>query len=458
MEHLPRPSPAVRRVAGVVGLVVVIVGCGGGGPPASPGVAPSPPVGVPGSPAPSPSPSPSPSAPTAPTTATRATVDRLRAAALADPTNPDTQRDLGLALLQLIRETLDPTLYAQAESALRAADRLRPDDPGTLVGIGGLQLGRHEFAQALETGRHAVEVAPSLTAARGVVVDALVELGRYPEADAEAGRMFALGDDLGTLARVSYIRELHGDVGAALAAMTAAAAQPGLAPENQAFALSLQANLQRWTGDPAAARATWQRALGLVPDHPPSLAGLARLAVGDGRLDEAADLFGRAADVIPLPEYVIALGEIRQQQGDATAASHSFALAEAEIRLFQANGVTVDLDLALFEADHGDPSAALRLARTAFARTPTTRAADAVGWALHRLGRDADARRWSQKALRLGSRDPLLRYHAGAIEAALGTLTDARRDLGLALDTDPGFSAAGAADARRLLAALGETH
>ena len=57
-------------------------------------------------------------------------------------------------------------------------------------------------------------------------------------------------------------------------------------------------------------------------------------------------------------------------------------------------------------------------------------------------------------ALRLGSIDPILRYHAGAIEAALGDASAARRDLEMALATDPGFSATGAAEARRLLASL----
>ena len=41
---------------------------------------------------------------------------------------------------------------------------------------------------------------------------------------------------------------------------------------------------------------------------------------------------------------------------------------------------------------------------------------DAIAWALHRLGREAEAADYVAKALRLGSIDPILRYHAGAIE------------------------------------------
>ena len=102
----------------------------------------------------------------------------------------------------------------------------------------------------------------------------------------------------------------------------------------------------------------------------------------------------------------------------------------------------------------GDPSRSLALAMAGYALTPTTRAADALAWALHRLGRDQDAAVRSNEALRLGSRDPLLRYHAGAIEAALGQKAAARTDLEMALATDPGFSASGAAEARQILATL----
>ena len=78
----------------------------------------------------------------------------------------------------------------------RRPGRWRPDDALVLVGIGGLQLGEHEFAEALETGRQAVELSPNLAAARAVVVDALVELGRYDEADEAAEEMLAIRADL----------------------------------------------------------------------------------------------------------------------------------------------------------------------------------------------------------------------------------------------------------------------
>jgi len=390
------------------------------------------------------------------TSPTVAEIARLQALVTTDPTDADAQRDLGFALLQRVRETADPSLYAPAADAFETARRLAPDDALVLAGIGGLQLGKHQFAEALQTGREAVARSPNLAAPRAVVVDALVELGRYDEADAAAGEMLAIRADLSTLARVSYVAELHGRLDVALSAMRQAGATPGLAPENVAFVEALLGNLLVYTGDPAAAAHAYAKALALVPAHAPSLAGEGRLAVGAGDLDGAIALFQRAADILPLPEYVVALADAQSAAGRADQAARNFKLARAEIRLFQASGVVVDVELALFEADHGDPAAALELAKAGYAATPTVRAADALAWALHRLGRDMEAKTRSAEAVRLGSRDPLLLYHAGAIAAALGDIKDARRDLSLALETDPGFSATGAAEAQRILDSLAD--
>jgi tetratricopeptide (TPR) repeat protein len=345
-------------------------------------------------------------------------------------------------------------LYAPATTAFEAALALKPDDALGLVGVAGIQLGKHEFGAALETARKALLLSPSLVPAHAAEVDALVELGRYDEADTAAGIMFGLSSDLSTLARVSYLAELRGRLPVALNAMRAAAAAPGPAPENSAYVDALLGNLLVATGDPGAAAVSYEAALALVPNHAPSLAGLGRLAVAAGHLDEAIDRFSAAARVVPLPEYVIALGDAQAAAGRADDAAKSYDIARAEIQLFKAAGVVVDVDLALLEADHGDPAAALDYALTADRVTPTVRAADAVAWALHRLGRDRDALPDVRAALRLGSIDPLIRYHAGAIEAALGDVKAARRDLARALETDPGFSATGAAEARRILASL----
>ena len=381
-------------------------------------------------------------------------VRRLAAAAAQQPTDAVVRRDLGFALVQLVRETGDASGYARAEVAFREASELDPADPLVLVGIGAVQLGRHEFGAALDTGRQAVALDPELSAAHGVVVDALVELGRYEEAVDSLQVMVDLRADLASLARVSYLRELYGDLPGALEAMLGAARAGSVEPEGQAYVGAILGTLLVWNGRPAEAREAWERSLALVPGYAPALAGLGRLATADGDHVAAIEAFRAAADALPLPEHVIALGESTLLAGDRERAADAFALARLQTRLLQAAGVGTDLELALFEADHGDPALALELATRAYEERRTIRTADALAWALHRNGRSRDAVPLAEEALRLGTRDPLLRYHAGAIAAAMGDDDRARDDLALALEVDAGFSPVGAREARTLLASL----
>ncbi|MGZ8501956.1 MAG: tetratricopeptide repeat protein [Candidatus Limnocylindrales bacterium] len=379
----------------------------------------------------------------------------LEAAVAMDSNNGDALLELGVALLQRVRETADPSIYARAQEAFDRARAVGPNDPLPFVGLGTLALARHEFADALELGRKALALGPGLPTAQGVVADALVELGRYDEAVDAVQKMVDLRPDLASYARVSYLRELYGDLPGALDAMRRAVQAGGPASENNAYVIVLYGNLAVLSGHPDEAAQAYAAALRAYPGFPAALAGQGRLAVAGGDLPTAIARFGRAADIVPLPEYVIALGETHEASGDAKGAADSFALARAETGLFKANGVVVDLELALFEADHGDPAAALDLANAAYAERPTIKAADALAWASLRNGRIGEAKKRSAEALRLGTWDPILLYHAGAIAAAAGDAKAAMRDLKAALRLDPGFSPTGAQAARALLATLG---
>jgi hypothetical protein len=122
-----------------------------------------------------------------------------------------------------------------------------------------------------------------------------------------------------------------------------------------------------------------------------------------------------------------------------------------EHRLLAAAGVNSDVDLALFEADHGDARHAPALARAAWRRAPSVRSADALGWALTRAGQPRQGLSWGRRALRLGSRDARMLYHAGMSARADGNRPLARRLLRRALRADPHFSALYAPRARQAL-------
>jgi hypothetical protein len=111
-----------------------------------------------------------------------------------------------------------------------------------------------------------------------------------------------------------------------------------------------------------------------------------------------------------------------------------------EQRLQQRSGVNTDTELALFEANHGNPGEALALGRRAWANGPSVRSADALGWALRRAGRPVEGLRWAHRALKLGSADPAFLYHAGMTAKAAGRDDLARRWLARSLAGNPRWS------------------
>jgi tetratricopeptide (TPR) repeat protein len=269
--------------------------------------------------------------------------------------------------------------------------------------------------------------------ASAVLVDALVELGRYGAAERELQHMVDRKPNLAAYARVSYVRELHGDLAGAASAMRLAVAAGGPALENRAYVSALLGELERQRGHTAGARQAFRAALVSVPGHPGGTAGMARLDAAAGNLDGAIARWRRIADRLPLPEYVIGLGEAELAAGRTAAGQRDLALVGAEERLLRAAGVDTDVELAIYEADHGDRVRALALARRAWAAAPSVRAADALGWALTRNGDPANGLRWARRALRLGSLDPLWHAHAGLAAMAAGRRSEGRRALRLAL-------------------------
>jgi len=373
----------------------------------------------------------------------------------AAPNDTTAMAALAAAYLQKVREVGDPVYYPKAEALLGTALKLQADNGEALIQMGALSLGRHRFRDALDWGDRAIALDPYSARALGVAGDAQIELGRYDEAFATFQRMVDMRPDLSSYARVSYVRELTGDADGAIEAMRAAVGAGGPAPENVAYAEVLLGNLYFDRGDLYQAESAYRAALTAFAGHVPAWAGLARVLAARGRYAEAAGLYRRAVDLNPAPDYVIALGEVSAVAGDAAAAHRAFELAVAQQRLFAANGVDLDREQALFEADHGDPAAALSAARWAMADRPSVHSADALAWALYRTGDLQDALEASRQARRLGTRDALMLFHAGAIEAGLGLRDQARAHLAEALTINPHFSVLHAPEARKALTALG---
>jgi tetratricopeptide (TPR) repeat protein len=320
--------------------------------------------------------------------------------------------------------------------------------------MSSLSAARHNFAAALVWGEQAVKEGSYNASAYGVTGDALIELGRYPEAFRTFQRMIDLRPDLSSYARASYARELQGDVAGAIADMQLAL-QAASSPSDAAFAGYQLGDLWFNSGHLDRAQAAYARAVAQDPTYVPAREGLAKVAAASGEYARAISLYGWVIDHMPLPQYVIALGDVYIAAGKPADAAQQAALLGVEERLARANGVNLDLEAATYDADHGLAAVALQAARAEWNRRHSVLVADALAWALYANGRYAEARSYSMRALALGTRNASFWFHRGMIERALGHRVAARDALARALEINPSFSIRWAPVAKRILASLG---
>jgi tetratricopeptide (TPR) repeat protein len=359
----------------------------------------------------------------------------------AHPDNGQAATVLGQSYLQKARETGDPSYYPKADALFTQAWNLDDHDFAAATGLGGIALSRHDFSGGLEWGERAHALNKDYPAAYAVVSDALVELGRYDEAVETIQEMVDHRPDLTSFARVSYIRELMGDVPGAVDAMERAAEAGSGREENLAWAQAQLGNLAFNQGDLAGARVRYEETLRTLDSYIYGEAGLAKVAAAEGDYAGAIAQYQSAIRTMPLPEFVIALGDVYMVAGHPEAANEQYALGDAMTQLYSNNGVDTDVEMALFRADHDrDLGQALDEARAGYEKRPSIKAAYVLAWTLYKTGKFAKARTYSQEALKLGTKDALMLFHAGMIESALGNRLAATEYLRSALRINPFFS------------------
>jgi len=370
--------------------------------------------------------------------------------------SPDDYVALASAFMRKSRESGDPGYYARANAAVERALALDPNDYGALRTAPWVLLGLHDFRGALAAAERARAVEPEDWWNYGTLADACGELGDYARALQAAQRMVDLRPGLPSYARSAFLRALFGDRAGAIELLRlAVAAGSARDPEGRAWALVHLGHEYFAVGDLAAAGRAYARALDVFPDYYPALGGLGRVRAAEGRLAAAADLYRRAVARVPQPDLVAALGDVHDAAGHADEAERQYALVEYMGKVAAAAGTTYGRQLALFYADHDRrPEEALRLARLEAAGRGDIYTDDTLAWACYRNGRFAEAARAAHRALRLGTEDAMLHYHAGSIAAALGRNRIAARHLRRALALNPHFDLRQAPRARAALAAL----
>jgi tetratricopeptide (TPR) repeat protein len=297
-----------------------------------------------------------------------------------------------------------------------------------------------------------VGTSPSAEA-YGVLADALTQLGDDAGATAAVQKMLDLKPNVSSFTRASYYFETHGLDEDARAAMERALGAAG-APDEIAFCRYYLGELAFNSGRLDEADAQYSQGLALVGNDPALSQGAAKVAAARGDFDKAVGAYRLLVSRAPLPQYLTEYAEVLQAAGKQDEAAQQFTILAQQEKLMAAQGATDDLSASLVAADHGDKAEALRLAQAEWGRRQSVFVADALAWALHVNGRDAEALPYAEKAAALGWHNATFAYHRGMILLGMGQRADGEKFLAQAVDTNPHFSVSQGPVAAKKLAEL----
>lgn len=363
------------------------------------------------------------------------------------------------------RETGDISYYELAEKATRKSLELESQHEEAAAAYGQLaaiQFAEHRFSEAGSSAGQALKLADD-PAALALAGDAQLEMGEYAKAEALFARLVAPNDgrphpgrDYLRTTRQASLAWIRGEVEHSNSLMKQACGlseEAHLPAENVAWTHFMLGEQLFQSGNLAEAESEMKASLQSFAVYHRALAGMAQIRAAQLRLDDAADFYRRAIAVIPLPTYASALGDIYHRQRKDTEAEKQYALVEYIGRLGALNEQVYNRELALFLADHDRHlPQALVLAQKELELRHDVYTWDALAWALLKSNHAQEAEEAMQKALALGTRDPILFFHAAAIERQLGNSSSAdfaRKALGISAE----FHVLYADEARRWLGA-----
>jgi tetratricopeptide (TPR) repeat protein len=401
-------------------------------------------------------------------TGTERVIQTMQSRVHRDPKDPGAYSSLGAAFFQRARETGDVEDFQLAEQALNKSLALNNVDFSAEPAYSTMAevcMGEHRFSDAITYAQKALALGSGDLSSFAIVGDANADMGEYERAAIAYSRLDLSGESAAQPrsvyvrdSRTSYLKFVSGDTTAAIRLMqgaVAAGTEARLPAENLAWLYYELGEYEFQAGDIGAADHAYLTALNIHPGDYRALAGLGKLRGNQGRLDEAIKLYQSAIAVVPMPLYVAELGDMYNKAGNLAEAKKQYQLVEYIGMLGHINQVLHNRDLALFYADHDIKlDEALALAHKEFEIRHDIYTWDALAWALYKNAKYAEASDAMEQALRPGTRDALLFFHAGMIANRLGQTSQAKERLQTALNINPGFHILYAGVARQQLKAL----
>ena len=294
----------------------------------------------------------------------------------------------------------------------------------SLTTLAGVQLSQHHFQEALITGTEALQMNPYNAQIYGVLVDAYVELGSYPEAVAMADQMVAIRPDIRSYARISYLREIYGQVEEAIEAMQMAVLAGSPGSEEKSWAAYQLGQLYQRYGYLEQAQHIYNQILEERPDYPFAVAARGEIFEANSEWDRAEAAYLEAASIIPEFSFYESLALLYQKQGQAAKADS--LLQEVLVMLADdvASGHAMDLEYAhLYEYGFQQLEKALNYTLEAYTQRPNNIDVNLrLAQLYQKMGKPAKAREHAQVAASTQSKHPDLL----SLQADLASLSMAK--------------------------------
>ena len=392
----------------------------------------------------------------------RASMEGLLAKLRADPTDQKSRLLLAEAYMQEGRITGDHPYYDAA--AMKLLQQVLDADAENFEALccqASLSLTQHHFSQGLALAQQAQAINPQSGYVYGLLTDANVELGHYDQAVKMADKMNQLRPDLTAYARVSYLREIYGDLPGAIQAMDMAVKAGFNGLEQTEWSRVALGHLYELSGQLPQAEGYYQQALFFRPNYAYALAGLGRVAAAHQDYATAIKDIKQARAIVKdyaFTDELVDVYRLNHQPAEAEKMARESVNMLADAAQ-QANdneqlGHYTDRELAYAYLKTNELDKALEHAKIEYARRPDNiDVNETLAWVYYKRGDYPQAQKYMQVARRTNSQNPVLLCRAGLILSKTGHAAEGRALIEKSVKTAPYLNPEVTAEGENLLAA-----
>lgn len=375
---------------------------------------------------------------------TKKAIEGLQAQIRQNTENYKAKWMLALAYMQEARITGEHPYYYPAalellEDVLDGTKETEDLHQQAIMAKASVMLSLHHFKEALEIGEEAAKTNSSSPELYGILCDANVELGHYDKAIEAGDKMVSIKPDLRSYSRISYLREIHGDLNGAIEAMKLAASAgfPGL--EQTAWTRVTLGKLYEKKGDLDNAKMQYTIALNETPHYAFAVAGLAHIEASKKNYAEALKLYEKAAAIIPEFSFTEEMANVYEMEGKK---EKSHEVATSVIGMLEEDaeaGHFVDLEMAnLYSKLLNDQDKALDYANNEYEKRPDNIDVNkCLAMVYYKKNKLSEAKQYLKVANKTNRQDPELMCLSGLINYKTGNKPAGLKLIKASFDMNP---------------------